>query len=180
MVKVFYTWLNRIRDYALIGFSAFTVLLCLLQVFLRYFTFLSLRPFAWGDEVLRLTAVWVIFLGIGIGIRENSHFSVTLFLDKIKPPKVKKRVNALLDVVIIGVFCIIVYQGAVYTFTNTTSLLQNVELSMAWFYAAIPVGGLIAIIEYICKMIYGLNYKQVLLGNSAGTDIEGKEQGRPS
>lgn len=169
MVKAFYTWLNRIRDYALIGFSVFTVLLCLLQVFLRYFTFLALRPFAWGDEVLRLTAVWVIFLGIGIGIREDSHFSVTLFLDKIKSPKTKRIVNVLLNSLILGVFVIIVYQGAVYTLTNTASLLQNAAVSMAWFYAAIPVGGLIAIIEYILKMIYGRDYKKVLLGHSVGT-----------
>ncbi len=175
MAKVFYRWLNKIRDYLLIGFSSFTVLLCLVQVFLRYFTFLSLRPFAWGDEVLRLTAVWVIFLGVSIGIRENSHFSVTLFLDKIKSPKARKHVDLLLNVIIIAIFCIIVYEGAIYTFTNTTSLLQNLDMSMAWFYAAIPVGGLLAIIEYIYKIIYGKNYKQILLGNPAGSDAGEKE-----
>lgn len=166
MASLVYRWVNKLRTTLMISITAFTVLLCLLQVILRYFTFLSMRPFAWGDEIVRLCSIWVIFLGVSVGIRENSHFAVDLFLNKIPSVKIRSLVDHLLDGLAVVVFVIIAYQGFLYTSTNVTSLLQNIHISMAWFYAAIPVGSLLCLFEYGYRMVWGKSYKQRALNTN--------------
>ncbi len=146
-----YALFDRLRTAMLVTISSFTVLLCFVQIILRYFTFLSLRPFSWGDEVLRLCAVWVIFLGISIGVKKNAHFRVDFILNKIKSSKIRKTVDSLIDFIVIFALLILTYYGGVYALSNVASSLQNINISMAWFYAAIPVGCLFEVIEYINK-----------------------------
>jgi TRAP-type C4-dicarboxylate transport system permease small subunit len=130
---------------------------------LRYFTFIELRPFAWGDEVLRLSAIWVIFLGISIGVREGSHFTVDLFLNKIRSGKLRHIADTIIDLVVIVLLGILTWKGYVYTSMNVMSSLQNIQISMALFYAAIPVGCLFELFEYGYKLVYGSNYKLKML-----------------
>ncbi len=160
MAKTFYTWFDRIRTVMLISISSFTVILCFVQVILRYFTFISLRPFAWGDEVLRLCAIWVIFLGISLGVRKNAHFTVDLVLNKIRSPKARQAADLIIDVIVILTLIILTYYGGIYAISNIASSLQNIDISMAWFYAAIPVGCIFEIIEYIYKLAYGKDYPE--------------------
>lgn len=163
MASLIYTWVNKIRATLMISISTFTVLLCLLQVVLRYFTFISMRPFAWGDEIVRLCSIWVIFLGVSLGIRENSHFAVDLFVNKIQSKKLRKIADYLLDAAAIVVFIIVAYQGYRYTSMNIVSYLQNIRISMGWFYASIPVGALLCLFEYGYRLVYGKSYKEQVL-----------------
>lgn len=137
----------------LVAISSFTVLLCFVQIVLRYFTFLSLRPFSWGDEVLRLCAVWVIFLGISIGVKQNAHFTVDFVLNKIRSKNIRKAINLLIDFIVIMTLLVLTYYGGVYALSNIASSLQNINISMAWFYAAIPIGCVFEVIEYINKLM---------------------------
>lgn len=147
----------------MVSVSAFTIILCFIQIILRYFTFLSMRPFAWGDEVLRLSAIWVIFLGLSVGIREGAHFTVDLLLNKIKPEKARHGADTAIDIMVMGLLAILAYKGFSYTITNTMSSLQNIQISMAWFYASIPVGCLFGIVEYLYKIAFGKEYKTRML-----------------
>ena len=153
MARKFYLLFDRVRTIMMVSVSAFTIVLCFIQIILRYFTFLSMRPFAWGDEVLRLSAIWVIFLGLSIGVREGAHFTVDLFLNKIKSEKARRAVDLTIDILVMAILTLLTYKGAVYTITNTMSSLQNIQISMAWFYASIPVGCLFGIIEYLYKIM---------------------------
>ncbi|MFZ3109889.1 MAG: TRAP transporter small permease subunit [Rectinemataceae bacterium] len=153
MARKFYLLFDRVRTIMMVSVSAFTIVLCFIQIILRYFTFLSMRPFAWGDEVLRLSAIWVIFLGLSIGVREGAHFTVDLFLNKIKSEKARRAVDLSIDILVMAILTLLTYKGAVYTITNTMSSLQNIQISMAWFYASVPVGCLFGIIEYLYKIM---------------------------
>lgn len=173
MASLIYKWVDKARSTVMISILIFTVSLCILQVALRYFTFISMRPFAWGDEIVRLCSIWVIFLGVSLGIRENSHFAVDLILDKIKSENMRKIADYILDVIAIIVFLVIIYQGYRYTITNVTSYLQNIRISMAWFYAAIPVGALLCLFEYGYRLALGKSYKTKVLENG---NTRNKEQ----
>lgn len=163
MARKFYLLFDRVRTAMMVSVSAFTIILCFIQIILRYFTFLSMRPFAWGDEVLRLSAIWVIFLGLSIGVREGAHFTVDLFLNKIKSEKIRRVIDMAIDLLVMGTLVLLTYKGFSYTITNTMSSLQNIQISMAWFYASIPVGCLFGIVEYLYKISYGKGYKTRML-----------------
>ncbi len=161
--KKIYRFFDRTRTALLVLISSFTIILCFIQIILRYFTFLRLRPFAWGDEVLRLSAIWVIFLGISIGMREKAHFTVDLFLAKIASAKLRHIADTLIDLIVIVLLGILTWKGYVYTSMNVMSRLQNIQISMAVFYAAIPAGCLFELFEYGYKLAYGSDYKLKML-----------------
>lgn len=165
-MKQFYKLFNQLRSILLISISSMTIILCLVQIILRYFTFLSVRPFAWGDEIIRLSSIWIIYLGISLGIKENAHFFVDFFLNKIKSNKTLFIVQLITDLIVIGIFMIITVQGFKYALTNINSMLQNINISMAVFYLSIPIGSCFCIFEYLLKLIYGPNYSQILLATT--------------
>ncbi len=163
MARKFYLLFDRLRAAMMVSISSFTIVLCFIQIILRYFTFIAMRPFAWGDEVLRLSAIWVIFLGLSIGVREGAHFTVDLFLNKIKSEKARRAVDTAIDLLVMAILALLSYKGFSYTITNTMSSLQNIQISMAWFYASIPVGCLFGIVEYLYKIFFGKEYKTRML-----------------
>ncbi len=165
MAKIVYRLIDKARTILMVSISSFTIILCFIQIVLRYFTFLNLRPFAWGDEVLRLSAIWVIFLGISMGIRENAHFTVDLFINKIRSPALRRIADLVIDLVVLALLVLLAWKGYVYTSMNVMSSLQNIQISMALFYAAIPAGCLFAILEYVYKLAFGRDYRLKMLSD---------------
>lgn len=167
-MKQIYKLFNQFRSIILISISSMTIILCLIQIILRYFTFISFRPFAWGDEIIRLSSIWIIFLGISLGIKEKAHFFVDYFLNKIKSEKRLFIIQLITDIIVMFIFAIITVQGFKYALSNVNSTLQNIDLSMAIFYLSIPIGSCFCLFEYTLKLIYGPDYVSILLPSKEG------------
>ena len=57
--------------------------------------------------------------------------------------------------IVLACLVVLVYYGTAQTKTNTLSMLQNVPVSIAWFYAAIPIGSTFLFFDYLLILIYG-------------------------
>lgn len=153
MLKRIYDILCKIRAAAIVILLAGIVGLSLVQIVLRYFTSANLRPFAWGDEVVRLTAIWVAFLAASVGVKNNSHLSVEFFLNKLLKPAHLNIAKKLATIIVIIALAAITKEGITYTMNSTKTMLQNLpNLSIAWFYASIPVGCAYLILEYLVTL----------------------------
>ena len=135
-----YMIFDKIRTLAVISLLSVIVILCFIQVILRYFSPGDLTPFACGDEILRLTSIWVVFLASSCGARKGTHMTVDYFVDRYFKAKAKFIVKKLTLLLVLIVLAAIVFYGATYTFSMRKSMLQNVDMSIAWFYSAIPIG----------------------------------------
>ena len=154
MLRKVYSVFDRIRSVIIIAALGWMVVLCLIQVILRYFTPAQLRPFPWGDEIIRLTSIWVAFLAASLGVREGSHINVDFFINKLPPMGVMILKKAALGIVLVCMI-ILVYYGTAQTKSNAQSMLQNVPVSIAWFNAAIPIGCTFLFFDYLLILIYG-------------------------
>ncbi|MDR1730842.1 MAG: TRAP transporter small permease [Synergistaceae bacterium] len=152
-----YAFFSALRAIAIISLLGGMVALCLVQVVLRYFTSTSIRPFAWGDELIRLTSIWVAFLAASLGVREGAHLSVEFFLNKFLPPPLIKIVKQAANVVVLVCLAALVWFGIEQTRLNLVSSLQNLNISLALFYAAIPVGCSYLFVDYLLILIYGFH-----------------------
>ncbi|MDR3229960.1 MAG: TRAP transporter small permease [Synergistaceae bacterium] len=150
-----YSFFSNLRALAIVTLSGGMVALCLVQVVLRYFTSTSIRPFAWGDELIRLTSIWVAFLAASLGVREGSHLSVEFFLNRLLPSTVIKVVKRAANLVVLVCMATIIWFGTKQTLLNMDSSLQNLNVSMGLFYAAIPVGCAYLFLDYLLILIYG-------------------------
>jgi TRAP-type C4-dicarboxylate transport system permease small subunit len=155
MLKKIYFTVSSIRTIAITAALSWMVLLCLIQVILRYFTPAHLRPFPWGDEIIRLTGIWVSFLAASIGVREGSHLSVEFFVNKIVPAPGSIYLKKMALGIVLACMVLLVWHGTAQTKSNAQSMLQNVPMSIAWFYAAIPAGCAFLFFEYLLVLIYG-------------------------
>lgn len=155
MLKKIYNVLDRIRMVTIVSVMAFMILLCTAQIILRYFTSADLKPFAWGDEIMRLAAMWPAFLAASLGAKEGTHISVTHFIKKYLSEKIMNLVLKIANVIVILTLCYLVYFGTDRTLANLQTSLQNLDMSMAWFYAAVPVGCLFLLIDYTLILIFG-------------------------
>lgn len=152
MFPTIYFYLDKLRSFLVISLLSFVVILCFIQVVLRYFTSDDITPFSWGDEIIRLTSIWVIFLAASCGARKGAHMTVDFFIDKlnVKSKFLVKKITLLIVLITIAA---IVYYGFSYTLSMKKSMLQNLPISMAWFYSAIPIGMSFLFLEYFLLFI---------------------------
>ena len=153
MLKKLYNMVDKARSWAIILLLSSVIILSLVQIVLRYFTSASLRPFAWGDEVIRLTAIWVAFLAASVGVKNESHLSVEFFLNKFLNPRQLVIAKKAATAIVILALAAVAKEGVTYTLNSHNAMLQNLpQVSIAWFYASIPVGCILLIIEYLAKL----------------------------
>jgi TRAP-type C4-dicarboxylate transport system permease small subunit len=154
MLRKIYSVINTFRTVAIVAGLGGMVILCLIQVFLRYFVALQLRPFSWGDEIIRLTSIWVVFLAASLGVREGSHLNVDFFVNKL-PARGIMVLRKIATGIVLVCMAILVWHGSAQTVANAQSMLQNAPISVAWFYAAIPIGCAFLFFDYFLILIYG-------------------------
>ena len=153
MLKKLYNMVDKARSWAIILLLSSVIILSLVQIVLRYFTSASLRPFAWGDEVIRHTAIWVAFLAASVGVKNESHLSVEFFLNKFLNPRQLVIAKKAATAIVILALAAVAKEGVTYTLNSRNAMLQNLpQVSIAWFYASIPVGCILLIIEYLAKL----------------------------
>ena len=155
MLKKIYFVLDRIRLIGIVISLGWLVVLCFTQVILRYFTPADLRPFKWGDEILRLTVIWTSFLAASLGVREGAHLILEFFINKLLNPKALAVLKKIILVLAIASMCLLIYHGALQAYANRGSYLLNIRFPVSFFDAAIPVGCFYILIEFLLILIFG-------------------------
>jgi TRAP-type C4-dicarboxylate transport system permease small subunit len=113
-----------------------------LGVFSRY---VMHATFQWYDEVARLCFVWMIFLGAAVAVRRGAHFRLHLLIDRL-PPAMRRRVELIVTLIVIAFAAVLVAGGISMFPIARRQVTDALEVSMLWFYAALPVGGALMIL----------------------------------
>jgi TRAP-type C4-dicarboxylate transport system permease small subunit len=129
-------------DWVCLGLMLVLVVDVFLGVFSRY---VLQATFQWYDEVARLCFVWMVFLGAASAVRRGAHFRLHLLIDRLGPRS--RRVNDLVVGLLVVVFGgVLVAGGAAMWPVARRQVSDSLELSMLWFYGALPVGGALMIL----------------------------------
>jgi TRAP-type C4-dicarboxylate transport system permease small subunit len=137
--------LDKCVNGTIMALIAFMVYACFLQVLSRY---LFSSPAEWTEELSRYALVWTTFLGASIAVRNYSHLGVDFFVGFV-PEKLNKIIAFLINLIIIIILFVVIYQG--YLIVEVVSGQRSFSLgfSMGYVYAAVPVGALLMLIEYL-------------------------------
>src|SRR5215470_9360300 len=108
-----------------------------LGVFSRYVLHAT---FTWYDEVARLCFVWIVFLGAAVAVRRGLHFRLHLLVGRL-PSGLRRSADTLATVVVIAFSVLLVAGGLSIAPLAQRQMTDALEISMLWFYAAVPVGG---------------------------------------
>ena len=131
-----------IIDWICLGLMSVLVVDVFLGVFSRYVLHAT---FQWYDEVARLCFVWMVFLGAATAVRRGAHFRLHLLIDRFGPRL--RHVTDLVVALLVLVFGSILVAGGVAMYpVARRQVTDSLELSMLWFYGALPVGGALMIL----------------------------------
>jgi len=119
------------------GLLVVIVALVVLQVVARYVLRISLP---WPEELARFLLIWLTFTGAVVGTWHHAHFRVDVLAERLPAPA-RRGLTLVLQLLTVGVLGLFVWQSI--ELARLTGFMQStaMELSMAWVYAALPVGG---------------------------------------
>jgi TRAP-type C4-dicarboxylate transport system permease small subunit len=141
----------------IIGFLVlFLVVFILISVFSRY---VLDAGFVWSDELGRVIFVWIVFLGLTIGLRHRAHIGIELAL-KLLPNSALKWVYLLQDILIFGFAVTFTWLSIDTVRFALMQRLPALQISIAWLYGAVLVTGVLLCLYALLNIIDTLRNKR--------------------
>jgi TRAP-type C4-dicarboxylate transport system permease small subunit len=165
-------FLNKVVNGLVIIGMGYVVVATFLQVVFRYVLNHSL---AWTDETSRYVFVWVTFLGAAVAVKGNKLIAVDFFESRLLSVKVRYFL-CIIRQIVVGIYVVLmIWYGIVLTYRVSPDLSPAIEISMAFPYLGVPIGG--------CGMLYyvllnlGKTIKMVAKGNSSPAFLSNGTEG---
>ena len=144
-MKTFESWFLAANRWVLIVLLVSMAVIIFTNVVLRYLTDQSIE---WAEEVARHLMIWLTFLGAGPVLRYGGHIAVDNLQDAL-PRTAAVAVRMLIAVLLLGFFGFMIWFGTSYMMRAQYQTTAATQISFAWIYAAIPVGGVLLVVHWL-------------------------------
>ncbi|CTQ34753.1 TRAP transporter small permease [Jannaschia rubra] len=134
-----------------IAFLVIAAGLALFQVVTR---FVFDAPSTWSEVITRSAMVWSVFLGVAVAFRHGAMISVDVIMNAL-PRRLGLGLFLAANTASLVFFSILLWQGWLMTGRVMNQKLAALEVSIAWVYAALPVGSVFILIAIVAAMIRG-------------------------
>ncbi len=126
-------------------------------------------PIMWSEELSRYLQIWLTFLGIGYGIRHESHISMVLVYNKM-PKRIQIIITILTDVIMIICFMFFIPGAIRFVIDQNQILSSAMQLPMSIVYFVGPLGGVVYCIYALNEII--VEGKGLITGNIGSIHTE--------
>jgi len=124
-----------------------------LGVFQIVTRFVLEQPAEWSEILIRISLIWMVFLGIPAAFRYGAMVSVDV-LYRWSPPKVRRVLDWVVCLAALTLIGIIIWWGWDYAQRGSVQSMAGLEsISMLWAYLALPVGGVFCIFGIIGNLL---------------------------
>jgi TRAP-type transport system small permease protein len=134
-----------VNRWVLIVLLAAMAMIIFANVGLRYLTSQSIE---WAEEVARHLMIWVTFLGAGLVLRYGGHVAIDNLQDAL-PRKLAVALRVVVALLLLTFFCFMIWYGYLYVQRAQFQITAATQISFAYIYAAMPVGGVLLIIHWL-------------------------------
>lgn len=124
---------------------AVSAVIGLYQVLTR---FLFQEPSTWSEVLVRTLLIWMVYLGSAAALRKGALVSVDV-LYLLTGGRVRRLFDGLVTLAVLGFLGILLWFGVEMTWRVRFQNLAGLEISIAWAYAAIPLGAVFAIVAVL-------------------------------
>lgn len=138
---------------ALAGACVMLVIASSLGVFQIITRFVLEQPAEWSEILIRLSLIWMVFLGIPVAFRQGAMVSVDV-LYRWSPPRLRRGLDWAVALASLGLILVILWWGWDYAVRGKVQTMAGLEsISMFWGYLALPVGALFCILGIIGNLV---------------------------
>lgn len=147
---------RRLTELALHAACALLALICGLGLWQVLTRFVLSQPSSWTEEVMRRLLIWCVMLGVVVAFRRGALVSVDLML-RTSRGAWRRFVRLLIAAVSLAFLAVIVWYGIDLAWRVRFQTFASIELSMAWAYAALPLGALLSMLAVAAQFLDPMN-----------------------
>lgn len=124
-----------------------------LGVFQIVTRFILEQPAEWSEILIRISLIWMVFLGIPAAFRYGAMVSVDV-LYRWSPPKLRRALDWIVALAALTLIGIIIWWGWDYAQRGSVQSMAGLEsISMFWAYVAMPVGGVFCVFGIVGNLL---------------------------
>lgn len=109
-------------------------------------------PSTWSEALTRLALVWMVLLGISTALRRGAFIAIDLARESTTG-RIRRAIEATTLVSCLIMFATLFWFGLAMTQRVRLQEMAGLEISIAWGYAAIPIGSVFAALGAIVHFI---------------------------
>ena len=144
------SWTTRLAMVIACLMMAIAASLAVFQIFTR---FVLEQPAEWSEILIRISLIWMVFMGIPSAFRQGAMVSVDV-LYRWSPPKIRRALDWVVCGAAMALIFVIVWWGWDYAVRGRVQSMAGIEsISMFWGYVAMPVGGLFCVLGLIGNLL---------------------------
>jgi TRAP-type C4-dicarboxylate transport system permease small subunit len=111
------------------------------------------QPAEWSEILIRLSLIWMVFLGIPAAFRQGAMVSVDV-LYRTMPPRGRRAFDWLVAFASLILITVVLWWGWDYAVRGRVQSMAGLEsISMFWGYLALPVGALFCILGIVGNLL---------------------------
>lgn len=114
--------------------------------------FLFHTPSTWSEALTRLALVWMVLLGVSVALRKGALVAIDLARE-VTTGRLRRSIEAATLVSCLILFVTLFWFGIATAQRVRMQEMAGLEISMAWGYAAIPVGSFFAVLGAVMHFI---------------------------
>ena len=107
---------------------------------------------AWSEVLARGIVIWMVFLVAGAGFRLSAMIPLE-FVRSVLPDRMQRVVSFIVLCLILTFLAIISWFGTMMAIRVSTQQVAMLNVPISWFYAALPVGAVLAMPGAILEFI---------------------------
>jgi len=104
------------------------------------------QPAEWSEILIRVSLIWMVFLGIPMAFRQGAMVSVDV-LYRWSPPRARRVLDAVVSIAALALMLVVLWWGWDYAVRGSVQSMAGLEsISMIWAYMALPVGAVFSLL----------------------------------
>ena len=152
MVDLFLRFEHLTTRLALFGAMVMLVISVALGFYQVVTRFVIDAPSTWSEVGARSAMIWCVFLGSVAGFRGGFMMSVEVIY-KLIPRRRLIWLEVLIALCCVIVLLVLIRYGLAMTLRVRSQMLSGIEISIAWVYAAMPIGASFALLAILARML---------------------------
>ena len=114
--------------------------------------FLTETPSVWSEALVRTALIWMVLMGLAATIRQGALISIDV-AHRLARGAMRRALEFLSLAATLAVLAVLVWHGWTMTQRVSLQVMAGIEISIAWGYAAIPVGAAFAMIGALAHFL---------------------------
>jgi len=146
---------------------AFSSLILSVVTFIQVITrFIYKDPIAWGQDVIRLSFIYLVFWGGAYCIKEKEHLNIDILLTSMGI-KTRKIMEIVINLILAIFFIFIVYYGFIFMQSGASQKAPYLPIPMSLYYLALP-SSVLLMLYYQIQIIF----QQIKNFNKISNEVE--------